>query len=102
MDPTSVQGDLESFLRSVWLLATLLHGSPITDTDHAPEVTFRPGIADRGTWGCSVYFKANESLIWQVSGSLDSCHHQISGRIHEYLYTHHLDKGANTENEANE
>ena len=48
--------ELHTLLKLTWLLATIANRRPFTpeDEDIPPKVTFSPGIADRGQWGCSV------------------------------------------------
>jgi len=69
--------EFELLRKAVWILATIANGGKIQDSLDAPVISFRPAIADRGTWVCSVTVKfANEGEGRQestVSGTVSHC-----------------------------
>jgi hypothetical protein len=68
---------LPRLLHMAWVLANLEHGDEL-DAHNSPVISFKPGIADRGTWVCEVEFRKRDGHCARVfGGTIDHCATQV-------------------------
>lgn len=82
-------GQLRELMRLSWILANLVNGGRVSDSKFCPEIRFSPGVADLGTWGCSVTIDyTNEGKgrgQSTVYGTIESCTSDIRKELRDRL-----------------